>query len=77
MPSHCTDGGWILGNRVDGTQAEFVRIPYADSSLYRMVSGASDEEQVMVSDVLPTGFECGTLVRLFISACMHGIDSIK
>ncbi|KAJ6493663.1 alcohol dehydrogenase GroES domain protein [Mycena vitilis] len=61
MPSHCTEGGWILGNTVDGTQAEYVRIPHADSSLYHMVKGASEEEQVMCSDVLPTGYECGVL----------------
>src|SRR6202142_3315610 len=34
MFSHCATGGWILGNKIDGTQAEFVRIPYADTSLY-------------------------------------------
>jgi len=39
MYSHCTTGGWILGNRIDGTQAEFVRIPYADTSLYRIPVG--------------------------------------
>lgn len=61
MPSHCTDGGWILGNTVDGTQAEYTRIPHADASLHHMVKGASEEEQVMVSDVLVTGFECGVL----------------
>ncbi|KAJ7449592.1 alcohol dehydrogenase GroES domain-containing protein [Mycena latifolia] len=61
IPSHCTDGGWILGNTIDGTQAEYTRIPYADSSLHHMVKGASEEEQVMCSDVLPTGFECGVL----------------
>ncbi|KAJ7155516.1 putative zinc-dependent alcohol dehydrogenase [Mycena crocata] len=61
MPSHCTDGGWTLGNTIDGTQAEYVRIPHADSSLHHMVKGASEDEQVMCSDVLPTGFECGVL----------------
>ncbi|KAG7441314.1 GroES-like protein [Guyanagaster necrorhizus] len=61
MPSHCIDGGWILGNTIDGTQAEFVRIPYADGSLHPMVKSATAEEQVMISDVLPTGFECGVL----------------
>jgi alcohol dehydrogenase len=63
VPSHCTDGGWTLGNTIDGTQAEYVRIPHANSSLYHMVEGASEEEQVMCSDVLPTGYECGVLVR--------------
>ena len=61
MYSHCTTGGWILGNRIDGTQAEFVRIPYADTSLYHIPDGADEEALVMLSDVLPTGFECGVL----------------
>ena len=61
MYSHCTTGGWILGNRIDGTQAEFVRIPYADSSLYPIPQGADEEALVMLSDILPTGFECGVL----------------
>jgi alcohol dehydrogenase len=61
MYSHCTTGGWILGNSIDGTQAEFVRIPYADTSLYRIPDGADEEALVMLSDILPTGFECGVL----------------
>jgi alcohol dehydrogenase len=61
MYSHCTTGGWILGNRIDGTQAEFVRIPYADTSLYPIPEGADEEALVMLSDILPTGFECGVL----------------
>jgi alcohol dehydrogenase len=61
MYSHCTTGGWILGNSIDGTQAEFVRIPYADTSLYRTPDGADEEALVMLSDILPTGFECGVL----------------
>jgi alcohol dehydrogenase len=61
MYSHCTTGGWILGNSIDGTQAEFVRIPYADTSLYRIPNGADEEALVMLSDILPTGFECGVL----------------
>lgn len=61
MYSHCTSGGWILGNTIDGTQAEFVRIPYADTSLYRIPDDANDEALVMLSDILPTGFECGVL----------------
>ena len=61
MYSHCTTGGWILGNRIDGTQAEFVRIPYADTSLYPIPAGADEEALVMLSDILPTGFECGVL----------------
>lgn len=61
MYSHCTTGGWILGNRIDGTQAEFVRIPHADTSLYPIPAGADEEALVMLSDILPTGFECGVL----------------
>lgn len=61
MYSHCTTGGWILGNRIDGTQAEFVRIPYADTSLYPIPDGSDEEALVMLSDILPTGFECGVL----------------
>ena len=59
--SHCTTGGWILGNSIDGTQAEFVRIPHADTSLYPIPEGADEEALVMLSDILPTGFECGVL----------------
>ena len=61
MYSHCTDGGWILGNVIDGTQAEYVRIPHADNSLYPIPVGADEEALVMLSDILPTGFECGVL----------------
>jgi alcohol dehydrogenase len=61
MYSHCTTGGWVLSNRIDGTQAEFVRIPHADTSLYPIPDGADEEALVMLSDILPTGFECGVL----------------
>ena len=61
MYSHCTTGGWILGNTIDGTHAEFVRIPYADSSLYLVPAGSDEDALVMLSDILPTGFECGVL----------------
>src|SRR5580658_9957896 len=61
MYSHCTTGGWILGNEIDGTQAEYVRIPHADTSLYRAPAGVDEEALVMLSDILPTGFECGVL----------------
>jgi alcohol dehydrogenase len=61
MYSHCTTGGWILGNSIDGTQAEFVRIPHADMSLYPIPQGADEEALVMLSDILPTGLECGVL----------------
>jgi alcohol dehydrogenase len=61
MYSHCTTGGWILGNAIDGTQAEYVRIPHADTSLYKIPAEANEEALVMLSDILPTGFECGVL----------------
>ncbi|MGP8231856.1 MAG: zinc-dependent alcohol dehydrogenase family protein [Methylovirgula sp.] len=61
MYSHCTTGGWILGNVIDGTQAEYVRIPYADTSLYRLPENLDEDALVMLSDILPTGFECGIL----------------
>jgi alcohol dehydrogenase len=61
MYSHCENGGWILGNTIDGTQAEYVRIPYADTSLYHIPEGSDQEALVMLSDILPTGFEVGVL----------------
>lgn len=61
MYSHCADGGWILGHKIDGTQAEHVRIPHADNSLYAVPQGADEEALVMLSDILPTAFECGVL----------------
>lgn len=61
MYSHCRNGGWILGHRIDGTQAEFVRIPYANTSLHRLPDSIDDAAGVMLSDILPTGFECGVL----------------
>jgi alcohol dehydrogenase len=61
MYSHCEKGGWILGHLIDGTQAEYVRIPFADNSLYHIPAGCDEEALVMLSDILPTGFECGVL----------------
>ncbi|HEU5048239.1 MAG TPA: zinc-dependent alcohol dehydrogenase family protein [Rickettsiales bacterium] len=61
MYSHCTTGGWILGHRIDGTQAEYMRIPHADTSLYKIPAGVEEEALVMLSDIFPTGFECGVL----------------
>ena len=64
-PSHCLadEGapgiGWILGHLIDGTQAELVRIPFADNSLYRLPEGVADDEALLLSDILPTGFEIG------------------
>lgn len=57
--AHCEDGGWILGHLIDGTQAEYVRIPHADNSLYHIPEGVDEEALVMLSDILPTGLEIG------------------
>ena len=63
--SHCLGDegvsglGWVLGHLIDGTQAEYVRVPYADNSLHKMPAGTSDIAGVMLSDILPTGFEMG------------------
>lgn len=59
--SHCEDGGWILGHLIDGTQAEYVRTPHADNSLYHVPKGVDEEAPVMLSDILPTGLEIGVL----------------
>ncbi|WP_105033771.1 zinc-dependent alcohol dehydrogenase family protein [Cryobacterium aureum] len=63
--SHCLGDegasgiGWVFGHLIDGTQAEFVRVPYADNSLHKLPEGVSDDQGVMLSDILPTGFEIG------------------
>jgi alcohol dehydrogenase len=54
-------GGWILGHNIDGTQAELVRVPFADTSTYAIPEGVSDEEILMLADILPTAFEVGVL----------------
>jgi alcohol dehydrogenase len=59
--SHCSDGGWLLGHLIDGTQAEYVRIPHADMSLHAIPPGTDEEALVMVSDIMPTAYECGVL----------------
>ncbi len=64
MPSHCqTVGGigWIFGHLIDGTQAELVRVPYADTSLYKVPEGVSDDQAIFLADSLPTGYEVGVL----------------
>lgn len=61
MYSQCTTGGLILGEGIDGTQADFVRVPYADTSLYSVRDGADEDAVVLLSETLPTGFECGVL----------------
>ena len=54
-------GGWILGHKIDGTQAEYVRVPFADTSTYPVPAGVSDEQILMLADILPTGYEVGVL----------------
>ena len=54
-------GGWILGHLIDGTQAEFVRVPFADTSTHAAPAGVSDDELLMMADILPTGYEVGVL----------------
>jgi alcohol dehydrogenase len=54
-------GGWILGNTIDGTQADFVRVPFADNSTYPVPAGVADEQILMLADILPTGYEVGVL----------------
>ncbi len=64
MPSHCqTVGGigWIFGHLIDGTQAEYVRVPYADTSLHLVPEEVSDEQAIFLADSLPTGYEVGVL----------------
>ncbi len=71
MYSHCEDGGWILGNLINGTQAEYVRIPHADNSLHPVPAGGNLEALVMLSDILPTGHEIGV-----INGCVKPGDTI-
>jgi alcohol dehydrogenase len=54
-------GGWILGHKINGTQAEFVRVPFADTSTYAVPAGVNDETVLMLADILPTGYEVGVL----------------
>ena len=54
-------GGWVLGHTFDGTQAEYVRVPFADTSTYRLPDGVGDEDALMLADILPTGYEVGVL----------------
>jgi alcohol dehydrogenase len=60
--SQCLNGGgWILGHRIDGTQAEYLRVPFADTSTYPVPAGLLDEQVLMLADILPTGYEVGVL----------------
>ena len=58
----CTNGGgWVLGHLIDGTQAEYVRVPFADTSLHDVPAEVSDESALMLADILPTSYEVGIL----------------
>jgi alcohol dehydrogenase len=62
MYGQCVNGGgWILGHLIDGTQAEYVRVPFADNSTYQVPAGVTDEEVLMLADILPTSYEVGVL----------------
>jgi len=61
MYSHCSHAGWVLGHTIHGTQAEYVRIPFAETSLHKIPEGMDEDALVMLSDILPTGYECGVL----------------
>src|SRR6201995_301476 len=64
MPSHCQTGGgigWIFGHLIDGTQAESVRVPFADTSLYTVPENVTNEQAIFLADSLPTGYEVGVL----------------
>jgi alcohol dehydrogenase len=54
-------GGWILGHLIDGTQAEYVRIPFADNSTHKVPDGVTDEQMIVLADILPTSYEVGVL----------------
>ena len=54
-------GGWIFGHLINGVQAEYARVPFADNSLYKIPAGFADEQVLFLSDILPTAFEVGVL----------------
>lgn len=79
LPSHCEDGGWILGHLIEGTQAEYIHIPHADGSLYHAPESVDDEALVMLSDILPTSYEIGVLpshVKPGDTVCIVGAGPI-
>jgi alcohol dehydrogenase len=61
MYSHCVHGGWILGHTINGLQAQYARVPFADTSLYKVPEGLRDEDVLFLTDILPTAYECGVL----------------
>jgi alcohol dehydrogenase len=61
MYSHCRHGGWVFGRTLHGLQAEHARVPYADTSLYKVPDELTDEQVLFLADILPTSYECGVL----------------
>ncbi len=59
--SNCMDGGWLLGNTIDGTQAEYVRVPHANNSMHLIPLDLDHEAALMLSDIIPTGLEVGVM----------------
>jgi alcohol dehydrogenase len=62
MPSHCQAAGgigWIFGHLIDGTQAEYARVPFAETSVHKVPEGVTDERVIFLADILPTGYEVG------------------
>lgn len=79
LPSHCENGGWILGHLIEGTQSEYIHIPQADGSLYHAPDSVNDEALVMLSDILPTAYEIGVLpshVKPGDTVCIVGAGPI-
>ncbi len=70
--NNCTDpnGGWALGCRIDGGQAEYVRVPFADNGLTKIPEGVSDEDALFVGDILATGFWAAKMAEI------HPADTI-
>src|ERR1700756_323886 len=54
-------GGWIFGHTIDGLQAEYARVPFADTSVYKVPAGLTDEDVLFLADILPTAYEVGVV----------------
>jgi len=64
MYSQCVDGSWIFGYMIDGCQADYVRVPYADSGMYIIPEGLTDEDVIFVGDILSTGYYGAEMGRI-------------
>lgn len=73
MNDQCKSGGWQLGHLQDGTQAEYIRMPFADSCLYHVPKGVDERSLLVYSDILPTGLEIGALRGNVIPGCTIAI----